>query len=440
MVIFRELDPVRQLRREVTRLIDRLALFDAAAEDLNPCEDDADPSREGLASERAVSGPLGISASWRQVIDLVGRVAFADSTVLVTGESGTGKELVARKIHQRSRRLDAPLVKVNCAALPTSLIESELFGHERGAFTGAVGRRVGRFEQAGHGTLFLDEIGELPLESQAKLLRVLQEREFERVGGTQTLRAHARVVAATNRNLEDLVQSGRFRNDLFHRLNVFPVHLPPLRQRREDIPLLARHFVKKVAPAGGGRVQGLSIEAERYLSEQEWPGNVRELENAIERAVVLSEDEVLEPRHFDLLRSPPYGAVDAGGWQSRRRASQGRRPNRDSRSTRTVRLEDHGTERRSGASRCSSQYLALPHASYGNQPPGVLTAFTGFLFAVVRGRLAGWAAMRLVHSACCAPIGAQRTAPEGSRLVWVAPSHGVSDAAAGFVELARPLQ
>lgn len=222
------------------------------------------------------------------------QVAVTDATVLITGESGTGKELLARAIHDISPRSGRPLVKVNCAVLPANLIESELFGHEKGAFTGAVSRKVGRFELADHGTLFLDEIGELPLELQAKLLRALQEGEFERLGGTQTQKVNVRVIAATNRLLEKEVDEGRFRADLYYRLNVFPVHSLPLRERKEDIALLVKHFVDKFAAKLGRRITNIPKRAMNALQAYDWPGNIRELENVIERAVILSPEDKLE--------------------------------------------------------------------------------------------------------------------------------------------------
>jgi transcriptional regulator with GAF, ATPase, and Fis domain len=218
----------------------------------------------------------------------VRKVAGTESTVLVTGETGTGKELIVRALHDLSRRKDKILVKVNCAALPSGVIESELFGHEKGAFTGALTRKAGRFELANGGTLFLDEVGDLPLELQAKLLRVLQEGEFERVGGSQTLKVDVRLVAATNRDLEGAVQEGRFRADLFYRLNVFPIPIPPLRKRPEDIPRLARHFAMIFSSKMGKSAGRLSDDVLQKLTAYSWPGNIRELQNVIERAVILS--------------------------------------------------------------------------------------------------------------------------------------------------------
>jgi formate hydrogenlyase transcriptional activator len=231
---------------------------------------------------------VGQSPRLRAALEQVALVAGTDSSVLILGETGTGKELIARAVHAASARTARPLIKVNCAALPSGLIESELFGHERGAFTGALERRIGRFELATGGTIFLDEIGDMPLDVQAKLLRVLQEREFERVGGTKTLAVDVRVIAATNRDLRAAVASGTFREDLFYRLNVFPIALPPLRERTEDIPLLVHYFVTRFAQRMGRTITRVPSEAMRRLQAYGWPGNVRELENVIERAVILS--------------------------------------------------------------------------------------------------------------------------------------------------------
>jgi transcriptional regulator with GAF, ATPase, and Fis domain len=221
-------------------------------------------------------------------------VAVTSSTVLIGGETGTGKELVARAIHQRSRRRQGLFVAVNCAALPATLVESELFGHEKGAFTGAIARRAGRFEQADGGTLFLDEVGELPLDTQAKMLRVLQFGEFERVGGGRPLKTDVRVIAASNRDLEQAVREGRFRSDLYHRLAIFPIHLAPLRERREDIPLLAAYLITRKAHQLGRKMASLPPDVVERLSRYDWPGNVRELENVLERAIILSPGAALE--------------------------------------------------------------------------------------------------------------------------------------------------
>jgi len=239
--------------------------------------------------ERLLMGSVvGVSRAMRSVLASVDKVAPTDATVLITGETGTGKELIAREIHRRSRRASGPLIAVHSAALPAGLIASELFGHERGAFTGAMQRRIGRFELANRGTLFLDEIGELPPEIQVALLRVLQERTFERVGGSQTLRTDARVIAATNRDLLKMASEGTFRTDLFYRFSVFPIHIPPLRERREDIPPLAEHFTRTFARRFDKPVTRISEASMDRMEQYSWPGNVRELENVIERAVILS--------------------------------------------------------------------------------------------------------------------------------------------------------
>jgi Nif-specific regulatory protein len=229
----------------------------------------------------------------RRVYEMLLQVAPSDATVLITGESGTGKELVAAELHRLSKRVGEALIKLNCAALPESIIESELFGHEKGAFTGAVNQRKGRFELANRGTLFLDEVGELSSQVQVKLLRVLQERELERVGGSSTIKVDVRLIAATNRNLEEEVKTGRFREDLYYRLNVFPLHIPPLRERKSDIVLLADHFTEKYAEKNGKLIKRISGPAIDLLTSYSWPGNVRELENCIERAVILSQDAVI---------------------------------------------------------------------------------------------------------------------------------------------------
>lgn len=245
------------------------------------------------------SGSLvGTSDAMRGVFELVAQVAPSDATVLITGESGTGKELVAGEIHRGSKRAAGPFIKVNCAALPESIIESELFGHEKGAFTGAVNQRKGRFELAHEGTVFLDEIGELSPQVQVKLLRVLQEREIERIGGTSTIKVDVRVIAATNRRLEEEMKAGRFREDLYYRLNVFPIRTPPLRERKSDIVLLADHFAEKYAQKNGKVIKRISSPAIELLTSYHWPGNVRELENCIERAVILSSDMVIHAYHL----------------------------------------------------------------------------------------------------------------------------------------------
>jgi transcriptional regulator with GAF, ATPase, and Fis domain len=243
--------------------------------------------REEINSTSMFEEVLGTSAVLQRVLALAAKVAPTDSTVLIMGETGTGKELIARAIHKRSKRAERSFVSVNCAAIPSSLIMSELFGHEKGAFTGAVQRRLGRFELAEGGTLFLDEVGDLPLETQIALLRVLQEREFERVGGTEMLRCDVRVIAATNRDLQSAIAAGSFRSDLFYRLNVFPIELPPLRERKEDIPILVNYFVNRYAQRAGKKIDTIRKKSIEALQEYSWPGNVRELQNVIERSLII---------------------------------------------------------------------------------------------------------------------------------------------------------
>jgi formate hydrogenlyase transcriptional activator len=247
---------------------------------------------------------IGDSPPLRSVLRQVEVVAPSDSTVLICGETGTGKELVARAIHNLSARRQATFVKLNCAAIPTGLMESEMFGHEKGAFTGAITRRIGRFELAHHGTLFLDEIGEIPLDLQPKLLRVLQEQEFERLGSSHTMRVDVRLVAATNKDLQSMVKNGEFRVDLFYRLNVFPIVMPPLRERREDIPKLVRYFVQQTARRMGKHIETINSETMEGLMYYAWPGNIRELQNIIERAVILSSGPVLKVPMKELTASP----------------------------------------------------------------------------------------------------------------------------------------
>jgi PAS domain S-box-containing protein len=253
---------------------------------------------------------VGKSDALRRVLGQVETVAATDSTVLIYGETGTGKELIARAIHNLGDRAAQAFVKLNCAAIPTGLLESELFGHEKGAFTGAVGQRVGRFELANHGTVFLDEIGEIPLDLQPKLLRVLQEREFERLGSSRTLKTDARLIAATNRDLSAMVEDGKFRSDLFYRLDVFPIHVPALRDRKEDIPMLVRHFVQQFSRRLGRNIDSIPTSTMNALCEYRWPGNIRELQNVIERAVILSTGSVLNVSIGD-LRSRSHAGSQA---------------------------------------------------------------------------------------------------------------------------------
>jgi formate hydrogenlyase transcriptional activator len=280
------LHAVEDIRHQVPHSGNELARYDVVGE-LTPNED-------------GFGGIIGQSPALRGVLQMVDQVAPGDSTVLLLGETGTGKELIARAIHNCSSRRDQGFVKLNCAAIPSGLLESELFGHERGAFTGAITQKVGRIELADQGSLFLDEIGDIPLELQPKLLRVLQEREFERLGSTRTKRVDVRVVAATHRDLEGMVLERQFRSDLYYRLNVVPIFLPPLRKRPEDIPLLVRHFVQRFATKVGKTIDMISSDTMEALRRYPWPGNIRELENVIERAVVLSRGPVLRIAHHDL--------------------------------------------------------------------------------------------------------------------------------------------
>ena len=246
-----------------------------------------------MRSELGFEQIIGRSPALKQVLELVETVAPSDSTVLLLGETGTGKELIARAVHERSRRKAKTFVKLNCAAIPTGLLESELFGHEKGAFTGAIIQKAGRMELADQGTLFLDEVGDIPVDIQPKLLRALQEQEFERLGSTHTRKVNVRLVAATNRNLEKMVADREFRSDLFYRLNVFPIRIPPLRERKDDIPLLVSYFVQKIAKQLQKRIHSIPVATMKALTAWEWPGNIRELENFIERAVLLTRGESL---------------------------------------------------------------------------------------------------------------------------------------------------
>jgi formate hydrogenlyase transcriptional activator len=269
---------------------------------------------EEIRTEQNFDEIVGESAALRRVLKEVETVAPTDSTVLVRGETGTGKELIARALHQLSARRERTFVRINCAAIPTGLLESELFGHEKGAFTGAIVQRVGRFELAHQGTLFLDEVGDIPLELQPKLLRVLQEQEFERLGSTRTIKVDVRLVAATHRDLAQMAADGEFRSDLFYRLNVFPVHLPPLRERRQDIPRLVRHFAQKAARRMGRSIETIPAEAMDALVQYPWPGNIRELENVIERAVILSPGSALRINLAELkAAAPPVAAWSGDG-------------------------------------------------------------------------------------------------------------------------------
>jgi formate hydrogenlyase transcriptional activator len=272
---------------------------------------------EEIRSEMNFDQIVGDSPALRRVLELVETVAPSDSTVLLLGETGTGKELVARAIHDHSRRENHTFVKLNCAAIPTGLFESELFGHEKGAFTGAINQKLGRLELADQGTLFLDEIGDVPLEIQPKLLRALQEREFERLGSTRTKKVDVRLVAATNRDLESMIANREFRSDLYYRLNVFPIRIPPLRERREDIPVLARYFAQNCAQQMQKRIETIPAATMRALTEWDWPGNVRELANFIERAVILTRGRSLEAPLGELRRACLDQATHTAGPQDR---------------------------------------------------------------------------------------------------------------------------
>jgi formate hydrogenlyase transcriptional activator len=282
--------------REVSELKDKLAQEKIYLE-------------EEFRSEMGFEQIIGHSAVLRHVLELVDTVAPSDSTVLLLGETGTGKELIARAIHEHSRRKQRTFVKLNCAAIPTGLLESELFGNEKGAFTGAISQKIGRLELADQGTLFLDEVGDIPIEIQPKLLRVLQEREFERLGSTHTRKVNVRLVAATNRDLEEMIANREFRNDLYYRLNVFPIRIPPLRDRREDIPPLVSYFVHKFAKEMQKRIEGVPAAAMKGLTAWDWPGNIRELENFIERAVLLTKGKSLEAPLAELRKTMSDGAL-----------------------------------------------------------------------------------------------------------------------------------
>jgi formate hydrogenlyase transcriptional activator len=289
-------EDVGLINQVVTQLAVALENHRAAAE-IEQLKHRLGEERRYLEGETRTEGQfpeiVGDSAAVKQVLDQIATVAVSEATVLILGETGTGKELVAHAIHRMSRLMDGPFIKVNCAAIPTGLLESELFGHEKGAFTGAISRKIGRIELAHGGTLFLDEVGEIPTELQPKLLRVLQDQEFERLGSNHTVKVKVRVVAATNRNLSESIAQGKFRNDLFYRLNVFPIRVPSLRERREDIPLLIRHFVHKFARRMDRYIETIPKETMRSLMQWDWPGNIRELENLMERSVILSDGNAL---------------------------------------------------------------------------------------------------------------------------------------------------
>ncbi len=297
----------------VTKPFEQAEIQSIVAKALRTAELDSGAGRAASKDddEHGAYGMIGRSANMKAVFEMIGKVASTPSTVLITGESGTGKELVARALHERSVRSAKPFIKINCAAIPDTLVESELFGHERGAFTGAVSAKPGRFELANGGTLFLDEVGEVPLEMQVKLLRVLQEGEFERVGGVRTLKVDTRLVAATNTDLDKAIAAGRFREDLFYRLNVVPIRLPPLRERRDDIPLLVNHFLRHFNARLGKSVRHATPEALARLTTFRWPGNIRQLENVLERTLLFCEGDEIGLGDLPAELSTPAAAAEA---------------------------------------------------------------------------------------------------------------------------------
>lgn len=298
-----EIEFLCQLGGQIAIAIDNALAYQEISELRDKLAQEKVYLEEQIRSELGFEQIIGGSTALRHVLQLVETVAPSDSTVLLLGETGTGKELIARAIHERSRRKDRTFVKLNCAAIPTGLLESELFGHEKGAFTGAISQKVGRMDLADQGTLFLDEVGDIPIEIQPKLLRALQEREFERLGSTQTRRVNIRMVAATNRDLEKMIADREFRSDLYYRLNVFPIRIPPLRDRREDIPLLVGYFVQKFAKQMQKRIDTIPAVTMKGLAAWDWPGNIRELENFIERAVILTPGKSLEAPLADLRKA-----------------------------------------------------------------------------------------------------------------------------------------
>jgi formate hydrogenlyase transcriptional activator len=310
----KDLEFLRLVANQVAIAVENALAYDEIAELKDRLAQEKVYLQDEIRSELNFEEIVGRSAALRRVLQDIETVAPTDSTVLIYGETGTGKELVARAIHDLSTRGKNAFVKLNCAAIPTGLLESEMFGHEKGAFTGAVAQRIGRFELAHRGTVFLDEIGEIPLELQPKLLRVLQEREFERLGSSRTMTSDARLIAATNRDLTKMVEDREFRADLFYRLNVFPVEVPPLRERRDDIPLLVRHFVQQFSRRMGKSVDTIPSETMNVLVRYHWPGNIRELQNLVERAVILSSGPTLRVP-IDALHVPatPAAAQRQGG-------------------------------------------------------------------------------------------------------------------------------
>jgi len=345
----------------------------------------AEPVRVALSKQRSFGRILGGSIEMRRLYAILERVAPSDATVLIQGETGTGKELIARAIHQLSPRRNGPFVRVNCAAIPLGLLESELFGHEKGAFTGALAQKIGRFELAHQGTLFLDEVGDIPLELQPKLLRVVQEQEFERLGSTRTQRVDVRLVAATNRNLEEMVGDKQFREDLYFRLNVFPIRIPPLRERAGDIPLLVRHFVDKYAQRMNKQIETIPEEAMAALCRYSWPGNIRELQNFIERAVILTPGSVLQIQIDELQSSRPIASTVSGTLEDVER----QRILEALRETGAVIGGQQGAAARLGLKRTTllSKMQKLGISRYTKYSsfagPGILTAMVSFFSAVV---------------------------------------------------------
>jgi len=305
-----DLELLRQVSNQVAIAVDNGLAFRQIAELKDKLAEEKLYLEDEIRSQYNFEEIIGESVVWKRVLEQVETVAPTDSTALILGETGTGKELIARAIHNLSGRHERTFVKLNCAAIPTGLLESELFGHEKGAFTGAITQKVGRVELADHGTLFLDEVGDIPPELQPKLLRVLQEREFERLGSTRTLKVDVRLIAATNRDLAKMVADREFRSDLFYRLNVFPIQLPPLRERGKDIPLLVRYFAQKHAESKGKQIERIPAESMQALERWHWPGNVRELENLIERAVILSRGNVLNVPLAELKAGPEAAPAD----------------------------------------------------------------------------------------------------------------------------------
>jgi DNA-binding NtrC family response regulator len=297
----------------LTKPFDDEELLKAIRQCMTSDEDERRYLQSEIRSERNFDDIVGRSDALHRVLEQVATVAPTDATVLVHGETGTGKELIARAIHNLNPRRDRPFVRINCAAIPSGLLESELFGHERGAFTGALMQKKGRFELADRGSLFLDEIGDISPELQPKLLRAVQEQEFERLGSVKTIRVDVRIIAATHRDLRAMIREGKFREDLFYRLNVFPIEIPPLRERREDIPPLADYFVSKLSPQMGKKIKPISPQAMELLANASWPGNVRELQNIVERAIILSRGETLDLADFELpgLTAAPPSMSDA---------------------------------------------------------------------------------------------------------------------------------